>query len=124
MSENANSTSTWSSIVSGVSSYISSSKKKKDAANAAAASIKTAPTNIAYQNALSTLTNQQNYVLNQQLANAKSDTERMQLITEALAKINEASVQNNANASYKTAMVILASVSLFAVGTYFFTREK
>jgi len=76
-----------------------------------------------YDQSLSTLTNQQKYVLDMQLANAKTDTERMALIANAVAQINQTSVAANASAGYKTAMIVLGSSVVLIGGLYLLSKD-
>lgn len=58
---------------------------------------------------LDVLSNQQQDLLNQELLQAKTDTERMQILTNAVAGIKQAQNTNASTANVYTAMLLLAA---------------
>lgn len=71
-----------------------------------------------YKQLLSTLGNEQQYILQQQLNNAKTETERLQLLESAVSQIKIAQIQSASSSQNKTALIALGSAFALIAAIY------
>lgn len=63
-----------------------------------------------FRQSLSVLDNQQKYLLQQKLDNAKTDTERLKILEDSITQIKVAQINAGASNQYKTQLLLLGSV--------------
>ncbi len=61
-----------------------------------------------FNQSLQGLSNEQQFVLNQQLANANNDVQRLQLLTDAVTKVKLQQQQNSSSSSNNKSILIIA----------------
>lgn len=76
----------------------------------------------AYKQALSTLNTQQQENLNYAMLQAKTDTERMQILTGAVASINQTAISSNSTSKNQTLLIALGAVVVLVAAVYFLNR--
>ncbi len=80
--------------------------------------------NAEYQRASSTLNSQQMYALNLQLAQAKSDNEKLAIITNATSGIYQTGVEQSVNAATKQAMIFIGGAMVLFTAIYFMKKTE
>jgi hypothetical protein len=77
-----------------------------------------------YNQTLSTLTASQQYAITQKMNAAETETERMQILADALTQINATATTSNSANSYKTAMIVLGAAIITITTIYLIKRNE
>lgn len=75
-----------------------------------------------FKNALAVLDNQQQANLNYQMLNAKTDTDRMQILTNAVTSIKQTQLTGTAASQNKNMIMILVAVVVLVMTVYLLNR--
>jgi hypothetical protein len=76
-----------------------------------------------FQQSLSGLSNQQNFILNNQLANAKNDTDRLLILTDAVTKIKLQQQQSSTSSNNQKLYLIIAIAAIALIALIVVNRK-
>ncbi len=77
-----------------------------------------------FQQSLQGLTNEQNYILNQQLANATDDVKRLQILTDAVTKVKLQQQQNSSSSGNQKVILVLGVMIVLVIVLIVVNKNK